>query len=339
MAKINSSLAFALLILNLCGTIALVGLTAASTQKRQSPYIPRNETNRNFSITNLNLFEKQSQIKSQEKKNKIDLSNLDMDEFALSYNQISPQFSYKKKLRKLSSGNDMSLVLLLDLITLLNTFIIMFSFCADPNECCVENSLQDLCCGLCVGSCLYKCCCNPRCRCECHSNNSGAFVVLLIVCVLMFLGVNACGKHASRYVGLTINMLLFIAMFILTNIFYFDSKSAFDPAIIYSILGITGFMSLIDFLGLLLPNLACCSSLRYELVPSTELMVSPSPYMQDVPSHQSTSLYSQPQPPTYVPPSSDFVNVPTYPPNNPVNQGYANPQLGYAPPTVPLQPI
>jgi len=155
----------------------------------------------------------------------------------------------------------------------------------------------------------------------------------------MFLGVNACGKHASRYVGLTINTLLFIAMFILTNIFYFDSKSAFDPAITCSILGVTGFMSLIDFLGLLLPNLACCSSLRYELIPSTEPMVSPSPYMQDIPSNQSTSLYSQPQPPTYVPPSSDFANVPTYPPNNPVNQGYTNPQLGYAPPTVPLQPI
>ena len=139
MAKINSSLAFALLILNLCGTIALVGLTAASTQKRQSPYIPRNETNRNFSITNLNLFEKQSQIKSQEKKNKIDLSNLDMDEFALSFNKISPQFSYQKKLRKLSSRNDMSLVILLDLVTFLTTFIIMFSF-FDPNECCVENS-------------------------------------------------------------------------------------------------------------------------------------------------------------------------------------------------------
>ena len=63
----------------------------------------------------------------------------------------------------------------------------------------------------------------------------------------MFLGVNACGKHASRYVGLTINMLLFIAMFILINIFYFDNKSEFDPPIIYSILGVTGFMSLINF--------------------------------------------------------------------------------------------
>jgi len=155
----------------------------------------------------------------------------------------------------------------------------------------------------------------------------------------MFLGVNACGKHASRYVGLTINMLLFIAMFILTNIFYFDSKSEFDPPIIYSILGITGFMSLINFLGLLLPNLACCPSLKYELVPSTEPMVSPSS-LQNVPLDQSTSLYSQTQPPTYIPPSSDFANVPTYPPNNPVNQGYANPQpVSVIPPTVPLQPI
>ena len=223
MANINSSLAFALLILNLCGTITLIGLTADSTSKRQGSYIPQNETNRNFTLTNLNLIELQSQIKSQEKRKEIEKSNLDKDEFALSYKQISPHFSSQKQLRKLSNSNDMALVLLLDLIALFTTFIIIFSFCAEPNECCVENSRVDFCCGLCVGNCIYECCCNPRCRCNCDAKSDNiTALVLLLVCLLMFLGVKACGKHASRYVGLILNMLLFIAMFILTNIFYFD---------------------------------------------------------------------------------------------------------------------
>ena len=171
MANINSSLAFALLILNLCGTITLIGLTADSTSKRQGSYIPQNETNRNFTLTNLNLIELQSQIKSQEKRKEIEKSNLDKDEFALSYKQISPHFSSQKQLRKLSNSNDMALVLLLDLIALFTTFIIIFSFCAEPNECCVENSRVDFCCGLCVGNCLYECCCNPRCRCNCDAKS------------------------------------------------------------------------------------------------------------------------------------------------------------------------
>ena len=265
-----------------------------------------------------------------------------MDEFVFSYKQLSSQFSSEKKIRKLSQSDDLSLVLLLDLVTLFTTFIMAFSFFAEPNECCVENSQQDLCCGLCVGSCLYHCCCNPRCRCEFRSNNSGSCLVVLIICILMYCAVNACGKHASRYVGLTLNMLLSIAMLVLSIIFYFDNKSMYDPAIIFSIFGITGFMSLINFLGLLLPNLACCSSLRYELVPSNEPMVSPSPYAQADASNQSATLYPQPQSPSYIPPSSGFSNVPTYPPDYSANQGnnYVNPQPGYGvPPPVPLQPM
>ena len=99
-------------------------------------------------------------------------------------------------------------------------------------------------------------------------------------------------------------------------------------------------MSLINFLGLLLPNIPSCSSLRYEMVPSTEPMVSPSSYVQSGASNQSTPIYFQPQSPAYVPPSSDFSNVPTYPPNNPVSQGYDNPHPGYAyPQSSQLQPM
>lgn len=339
MAKINSSLAFALFILNLCGTIALFVLTLLPSSNGQSSNNPPQNTT-NFKSKQLNQIGMQSQIKSQEEKKDIELMNLDKDDFVFSYKQLSSQFSSEKKIRKLSQSNDMTLVFLLDLVALFTTFIIAFSFFADPNECCVENSQQDLCCGLCVGSCLYQCCCNPRCRCNFHSNNSGSCLVVLIICVLMYCAVNACGKHASRYVGLTLNMLLSIAMLVLSLIFYFDNKSMYDPGIIFSIISITGFMSLINILGLLLPNLASCSSLRYELEPSNEPIVSPSTYPQADASNQSATLY--PQSPSYIPPSSGISNVPTYPPDYSANQGnnYVNPQPGYGvPPPIPLQPM
>ena len=96
-----------------------------------------------------------------------------------------------------------------------------------------------------------------------------------------------------------------------------------------SILVITGLMSIINFIGILLPNLICCPSFRYEEEPLQRSMV---------------STQSQP----LVPPSSDFSNVPTYPPNNSDPSGYstsgyvssqgniyANPQ----PQPIPLQSV
>ena len=80
---------------------------------------------------------------------------------------------------------------------------------------------------------------------------------------------------------------------------YIDVKSILRSGIDDIGFSNSGLMSVINFLGILLPNLICCSSFRYEEEPLQRPMVS-----------------NQPQLPAYVPPSSDFANVPSYPPNN-----------------------
>jgi hypothetical protein len=310
-------MALVLLIINLCGTITLIGLLPASMSQTESLSRNKNETIPNG--TELN----ETQIKNQ--------SNLDEDEFVLFLKQISPQNSSKNDSRKYSrkSGVDnMFIVLLLDLLTIFTTFVIIFSFCVDQNECCNENSQQDICCCACVGTWCTHYCLRAKCKSRSRSKNGGAanLAILIFIFLLIYCAVNACGKHVSRYVGVTINMIFFLAMFVLSNIFYFNNTSIYDPGLQYSIIIISGLISLTNFLGLLLPNLICCSSLRYEEVPSKEPLTTPPPSELIGVSNQSTPLY--PQAPAYVPPSSDFSNVPTYPPAY-SSSGYDSSQGNY----------
>ena len=103
-------------------------------------------------------------------------------------------------------------------------------------------------------------------------------------------------------------MLISITNCILTSVF---QSPYYDHSLMVSTIVITGLISVINFFGLLLPNLICCSSLREEAEPM-----------------QQPILSSQAQLPSYIPPSSDFANVPNYPPNNPAYpSGY--PSSGY----------
>ena len=332
MEKMKSSMALVLLIINLCGTFTLIGLLPASMPQTKSSSRNKNETIPNS--TELN----ETQIKNQ--------SNLDEDEFVLSYKQISPRNSSKNDSKKSGEESYLFIVLILDMLTIFTTFVIIFSFCVDQNECCDENSQQNICCCTCATCCVHYCL-RAKCRSRSSSKNEKAatLAIFIFIFLLIYCAVRACGKHVSRYVGVTINMLFFFAMFVLSNIFYFSNTSIYDPRLMYSIIVISGLISLANFLGLLLPNLTCCSSLRYEEVPSKEPLATPPPSELTGVSNQSTPLY--PQAPTYVPPASDFSNVPTYPPDY-SSSGYdssqgnyyvnpQNPQTNYAiPPPAPL---
>ena len=85
-------------------------------------------------------------------------------------------------------------------------------------------------------------------------------------------------------------MLISITNCILTSVF---QSPYYDHSLMVSTIVITGLISVINFFGLLLPNLICCSSLREEAEPM-----------------QQPILSSQAQLPSYIPPSSDFANVP-----------------------------
>jgi len=106
-------MALVLLIINLCGTITLIGLIPLP--QTQSSSRNKNETIPNS--TELN----ETQIKTQ--------SNLDEDEFVLSYKQISPQNSSKndsKNYKKSGEESYMFIVLLLDTLTIFNNICYYF---------------------------------------------------------------------------------------------------------------------------------------------------------------------------------------------------------------------
>ena len=97
-------------------------------------------------------------------------------------------------------------------------------------------------------------------------------------------------------------MLIFVTNCILTGIF--QSSLLYNQSMMISIIVITALISIINFLGMLLPNLTFCPSLRYE-----EKTL------------QQPILSSPIQPPSN---SSDFAKVP----NNPVYPS-SYPSSGY----------
>ena len=78
----------------------------------------------------MNQNEIYSKIINQEKRNEIELSKLDRDEFVLSHKQISSQSSSKRKLEYSNEEKDrrMLVVLILNIFALHFTLTIAFSF-------------------------------------------------------------------------------------------------------------------------------------------------------------------------------------------------------------------
>jgi len=134
MAKMKSSFALTIFIIDLLGgivililTICIMGTQSSTRRLSQIEKIP------NLRGSKLNLSEIHFNIKSQEKKNQLELSNLDEDEFVLSHKQISSQSLPKRKLEDPSEDEifRMMFVLLLNLLALHFTFVIGFSFLVD----------------------------------------------------------------------------------------------------------------------------------------------------------------------------------------------------------------
>lgn len=195
MAKIKSSLALTLFFIDLFGGITVLILSISAIASAPSVRkLSQIEKIPNLRGSKLNLSEILSTIKSQEKKDGMKLSNLDLDEFVLSHKQISSKSSPKRKLEESSkSGNDtMLFVLLLNLLALHFTFVIGFSFLVDQKECC-NNFNEDICC---------------------------VFALFIFNFSIAYYSTKACGKHASRYVGITFVMLISFVNLILGGIVY-----------------------------------------------------------------------------------------------------------------------
>ncbi len=193
MAKMKSSLAFILFLVDIFGGIAVLVLSiiiiATESMKIKTSQIAEIP---NLRGSKLNLNEIHSQIKGQEKKNEMNLSNLDGDKFVLFIKQKSSLSSPKRKLENSEEEIELSIivVLLLDVLALHFVFAIGFSFIVDQNECC--RNFND---------CFFF-----------------TFALCIFNISITYCSVQACGKHISRYVGVTSVMLISIINFIFTCI-------------------------------------------------------------------------------------------------------------------------
>lgn len=277
MAKIRSSVALVLTVLDLIGTVTLFSIIIAcindidnqhnynSNMRRLSQI---NSFKPNLRGTQLKLLELISLIEK-EKSNtqkKFDQLVYDEEEFVLPQKK---EIDYSHNLRQLTTNNEFDEVPFLvigSLVSIFFTLILMLSFCVDKNECCDKDSREELgvtgfiCC-LCCDDCECR---GGGCDCKCEGGDGGGggiiiLLLIVIVFVLIYFIIKACGKHISRYVSIIFEFLINLGILILTFMYSQKENSDYFP-IIYAI---SGFLALSNFLGILLPNLSCCLPLTY----------------------------------------------------------------------------
>jgi len=331
MAKIRGSVALTLTFVNIMGTIGLLVLIVPAIDNARYRTLREltqiEKPNPNLRGTKLKFIKMKSEIEDKISKNKkyYDPSYYTEDEFIIEEKQASEESS--KKLRQLLSKNDFMLyALYVDLAAFLFTFILMFSFCVDKNECCDKDSQDEL--GL--GCCICCLCCDD-CHCNCDCKNSGGgdsgsglliCLIIILVFVLLYFAVKACGKHISRYIAITAELLLFITISIFAFIYGFDVEPTSWVCIA------SGVLALANFLGLLLPNLGCCIYLTYGYKANLSVMNDPLVQNQPtsgVPYQGTANIAPQPLTPVYAAPVAQ--GPPSYPQNNPMHPPQNPPPL------------
>ena len=294
MAKIRGSVALALTFLNLFASISILSLSSVTLDEENNPSDTTNSFIRKLSqIENIHPHLRGTKIrvirfkelkeKEISDKNKIYTPiDYDRDEFVLPEKILKNRSSQKiRKLESSSFDNEAKIVyiLLLSCLGIVFSILLMFSFCLDTNECCNREAQDEL--GM--GCCIYCLCCDCRCEssgsndCNCNSsggNNDGAAALLIlllviIVFIILYFAIKACGKHVSRYIAITSEFLLNLAIMILAIMYHCnDPQTQNGPAII----AVSGVLFICNFLGILLPNLSCCLNLRYGYKPSPSNM-------------------------------------------------------------------
>lgn len=382
MAKIRGSVALALTFLNLFASIALLSLSSVSLDEENRydgdyySYVRKlsqiENLHSNLRGTKIRTIKLKDLIEKKNSNKNIIYETLDYneDEFILPKNILKKTSS--QKIRKLetsssdstfSNEDKMISILLLSCLGISFSVLLMFSFCLDTNECCNRDAQDEL--GL--RCCIYCFFCDCHCEnsgssnCDCKgngNNNDGAAILLIlllviIVFILLYFAVKACGKHVSRYVAITSECLLNIAIMVLALMYNADDYRASENGPVLIV--ISGILIICNFLGILLPNLSCCLNLRYGYKPNLSNLntpileqpveksntneeayklssiSSPTPVIEA----KSTTPVVQPTVPIYVPqvpqpqaaPPSIYQNIPPY--QAPAPQPYPQPSSDF----------
>lgn len=352
MAKIRSSVALGLMIVDFIGTITLFSLimSCISDIDHQHRYDYRSSYLRKLSQmdnlhanlrgTKLKLIELKKLIEKKKSKNIKVFNPLDFNEEEFILPQ-QKQLISSENLRKLDTNSDFefeSYLIIVSLVSIFFTFVLMVSFCIDKNECCTSDTREEL--G--IGCCIYCLCCDDcenrnrssNCNCEGGNGNGNGLIVLLlivIIFILIYFVIKACGKHVSRYISISIEFLTNLGIFVLILMYQAEEKSNYFPVI----LTLSGILALANFLGLLLPNLSCCLTLTYGYRPGNiepilnQTTDTSQKYKEPI---QKTEIIPPPKPNT----SDIKTEVPYYPPQVPNAYPQNNPS--YQPQPSPIYP-
>ena len=366
MAKIRGSVALSLTFLNFLASIVILSLSSVSLDEEKHYDHSGSYIRKLSQIEKLHSHLRGTKIRANKLKELIEkeISDKNIIYNPMDYNKdefVLPEKIlknvYSQKIRQLEtsyidSDKTILYILILSLLGISFSILLMFSFCLDTNECCNRDSQDEL--G--IGCCIYCLCCDCHCESsgsggDCNCNKSGgdndAAIVLLIlllvviVFIALYFAVKACGKHVSRYVAITSECIVNLAIMVLAVIYHISEHETENGPVF---IAISGVLFICNFLGILLPNLSCCLNLRYGYKPSpsninTPILEKPVSKTNQYQEPVNLSPISSPNPvietkspevvqptvPIYVPqvpqpqvaPPSIYQNIPAYQPQVP----------------------
>ena len=243
MANIRSSLAFALILVNLIVTSLNVYFSVAAMK-----YLNNNSPN-NYNLRGT--------------KEKSPGTN--------SYYFLDKEIQTQKQLRNLSPKSLRLAILIINCLAFYFVFQLSVSFGLEPSEC--GNSCSNCDDGNC--NCPCNCDCNCKCCNDCNYSGGGGnsncnlgeggiiFLPLVIVAgiiVGLYFAITGCGKHIARIVAIV--SLFGIDIVLISMSLY----AGFDLNCIV-IAGLSSFAALCNFIVTVLPNFDCCEILTYGYAP------------------------------------------------------------------------
>lgn len=292
MAYIGDGVICFLIIFNTIGIIAIFAIGFNIKENTNNNNIPiKNKTRSLDEIFKINLYQNNLRGSKIKKKIQYDLNiyknnsifNQDLynkDEIEI-YKKIKRNnFSNPKILRKLYSANfniKNALILVLNCVFSYFCIILMISFCINENgnegnkEITTKYNLNNSH-SRSDNNNSNKSKSNDSAAIDCKGSGGGGgdaaglvICLLIIVLVIIFIILIAfltygltkgIGKHACRYFSLIIIIVIQLAICAVCFFLYKEE-------IFYIIGGISSFLAIMNFLGILLPNLNCCQRLTY----------------------------------------------------------------------------
>ena len=200
----------------------------------------------------------------------INLIKLDMDiknKISKTNNKLFMNSYYQKKLRKLETPFEHSMIIYLCYISFFSSLILIFSYCSKENCSADYRDIGD--CGIfgrvnclggggcCIGGDLASCCLGLICIIVIITLILIFVFIISIIFLILFFAVKFLGRKVSRYIGIIGELILNLAILVFILYYIFNNKNDYHKdSIIICVISSTLVLS--NFLVVLFSNLSLC---------------------------------------------------------------------------------